>query len=162
MREGELRGPGKLIRREPAQLDEVVAGQSIAARMRSPSEAEHDPFVVRLEPEPEEVDRLDLERGLFTDLASQTVERMLVLVEEPSRQIPETLARIGRASPEEHPALVVEADRLCAGNGVRVADVAAGPALGTVLDLVDSLAADRTEAPVVEHAHGRDLARSSG
>src|SRR6266850_1770907 len=109
MREGELRGPGKLIRLEPAQLDEVVAGQSIAARMRSPSEAEHDPFVVGLEPEPEDV------------------ERMLVLVEEPAGQIPETLARIGRASPEEHPALVVEADRLCAGNGVRVADVAAGP-----------------------------------
>src|SRR5258705_12051977 len=118
MREGELRGPGKLIRLEPAQLDEVVAGQSIPARMRSPSEAEHDPFVVRLEPEPEEVDRLDLERGLFTDLASQTVERMLVLLEEPAGQIPETLAPIGPPPPQEHPAPGSEADPLCPAHGV--------------------------------------------
>ena len=125
--------------------------------MRRPREREHGPLTVRFEPEPEEVDRLDLERSLFTDLASQAVERMLVLVEKPAGQIPEVLAGIERATPEEHPPLLVETDRLSAGNGVRVADVAAGRALGTVLDLVDSLAANRTEAPVVERTHGRTM-----
>jgi hypothetical protein len=130
--------------------------------MRGPRQAEHDPAVVGLEPEAEEIDRLDLESCLFTNLPTQAVERMLVLVEKPAGQIPEAFPGIEGATPQEHATLLVEADRLCAGNGVRVTDVAAGPALGTVLDLVDSLAADRTEAPGVERTHGRDHARSSG
>src|SRR2546428_12271834 len=128
--------------------------------MRRPREAEHDPAVVGLEPEAEEIDRLDLESCLLTNLPPQAVERMLVLVEKPAWQIPETLPGIDGAKTQKHATLLVEADRLCAGNGGRVTDVAAGRALGTVLDLVDSLAADRTEAPVVERTHGRDLARS--
>ena len=82
---------------------------------------------------------------------------MLVLVEKAAGQIPEALLGIEGATPQKHSTPLVEADRLCAGNGVRVADVAAGPALGTVLDLVDSLAADRTEAPGVERTHGRTM-----
>jgi hypothetical protein len=162
VREGELGRRRKLVRFEPAHLDEIVARQGLAPRIRRPREAKHGPPVVRFEPEPEKVERLDLERSLFTDLASQSVERMLVLVKKPAGQIPESLVGIERAPPQEHAAPLVEADRLGAGNGVCISDVAAGPALGTVLDLVDSLAADRTEGPVVERTHGRDHARSGG
>ena len=72
---------------------------------------------------------------------------MLVLVEKPAGQIPEAFPGIEGATPQEHSTPLVEADRLCAGNGVRVAHIAAGPALGAVFDLLDSLAADRAEAP---------------
>jgi hypothetical protein len=162
MREGELRGQGQLVRLEPAQLDEIVTRPGLAACLRRPREAEHDPAVVGLEPEPEEIDRLDLESRLFTNLPPQTVERMLVLVKKPAREIPETFPGVEGATPQEDTTLLVEADRLCSGYGVRVTDVAAGRAFGTVFDLVDSLAAGRTEAPGVERTHGRDHARSSG
>jgi hypothetical protein len=162
VREGEFRGRRELIRLEPAQLDEIVTGPSLAAPMRRPCEAEHDPTVVGLEPEAEEIDRLDLESCLFTNLPPQAVERMLVLMEKPAGQIPETFPGIERAKPQEHATLLVKADRFCAGSRVRITDVATGRALGTVLDLVDSLAADRTEAPGVERTHGRDHARSGG
>ena len=79
---------------------------------------------------------------------------MLGLVEKPAWQIPEAFPGIDGATPEEHATLLVEADRLCTGNGVRVTDVTAGRAFGTVLDLVDSLAADGTKAPGVERTHG--------
>ncbi len=162
MREGELRGRRKLVRIEPADLHEIVTGPGIAAGLRRPREAEDDPSVVWLEPEPEEVDWLDLERGLLTDLAPQSVERMLVLVEKATGQIPKTLSGIDGSPAQQHPPLLVEADGLCAWNGVGIADVATRAALGTVFDLVDSLAADRTEPPAVEGTHWRDHARSAG
>ena len=61
MREGELARSGKLVRLEPSQLGEIVTSARLAADERSPREAEDDAAVVRLEPEAEEVARLDFE-----------------------------------------------------------------------------------------------------
>ena len=157
MRECELAGRRQLVRLEPVHLDQVVGGACFSARPRGPGKAEDDPAVVRLQPVAEKFLRLDLEPGLLADLAPQRVEWMLILVQEASRQIPEALTGIERAAPEQHTAPIVETDRLCTGNGIRVADVAARAALGAVFDLLDSLAADGTEAPTVQSTHGRDI-----
>jgi hypothetical protein len=158
--EGELGRAGKLVGREPPQLDEVVSGAGIASRARRPGEAEHDPAVVRLEPEAEEGEWLDLERRLLSHLSPEPVERVLVLVQETAGQVPETSCGIQRASSEQDPSALVQTDGLGARNGVCVLDVAAGPADDAIVELLDSLAADRTEAPGVECTHGGDLARS--
>ena len=157
MRECELAGRRQLVRLEPVHLDQVVGGACFSARARGPGETEDDPAVVRLQPVAEKFLWLDLEPGLLADLAPQRIEWMLILVQEASRQIPEALTGIERAAPEQHTAPIVETDRLCTGNGIRVADVAARAALGAVFDLLDSLAADGTEAPTVQSTHGRDI-----
>jgi len=157
VRECELAGRRQLVRLEPVHLDQVVGGACFSARARGPGKAEDDPAVVRLQPVAEKFLRLDLEPGLLADLAPQRIERMLVLVQEASRQIPEALTGIERAAPEQHAAPIVETDRLRTGNGIRVADVAARAALGPVFDLLDSLAADGTEAPTVQSTHGRHI-----
>jgi hypothetical protein len=156
MGERQLRRARKLVRTEPAELDEIVARPGLAAPTSDPGEAEDDPAVVRLEPEAEEVERLDLERGLLSNFPPQRVQRMLVLVQEPAGQVPKPLARIEGAAPEEDAAVLVEADGLGARDRVRIGDVAAGPALNPVVELLDSLAADGAEAPTVECAHGPD------
>jgi hypothetical protein len=107
VREGELRRWRKLGWIEPAHLHEIVAGPGIPAGLRRPREAEDDPSVVWLEPEPEEVDWLDLECGLLTDLAPQSLERMLVLVKKATGQIPKTFTGIDRSPAQEHPPLLV-------------------------------------------------------
>jgi hypothetical protein len=154
--EGQLRGGRQLVPFEPAQLDEVVSRTRVAVCIARPGQAEDDPAVVGLEPETEELARLDLEGCLLSHLTPQPVEWMLVLVEKPAGQVPKPLSRLERPTAKEDAAVLVEADRLRAGNGVRVRDVAAGPALHAVLELLDSLAADGTEAPSVECAHGQD------
>lgn len=146
----------ELVALEPAQLDEVVSWLRIAGRACRPSEAEHGAAVVRLEPDAQELDRLDLERRLLPHFAPKSVDGMFVLVEEASREIPAAGAGIEGAAAEQHASLLVEADRLGAGNGVRVADEAARTALGAVIDLLDSLAANGTEAPVVQSTHAEN------
>jgi hypothetical protein len=157
MREGELRRRRQLVPLEPAHLHEVVARAGLPDGACRPREAEDDPTVVRLEPVPEEVEHLDLERGLLADLAPQRVERVLVLVQEAAGEIPQPLAGVQRAPPEQHAAVLVQAHRLCPRHRVRVRDVTATSALRAVLDLLDSLAADGTEAPVVECSHRAHL-----
>jgi Cyclic nucleotide-binding domain len=156
VRERELGRRRKLPGLEPAQLDQVVARTRRPGRARGPGEAEHDAALVRLEPVTEEGERLDLERRLLADLSPQRVERVLVLVQETPRQVPTTGGGIMGAAPEQHAPVLVEADRFGARDGVGVGDVPASTALGAVLDLLDSLAADGTEAPPVESSHARD------
>src|SRR5205814_9354134 len=74
-----------LGRLEPGELDQAFTRTRVAARARRPGQAEYDAAVVRLEPVPEELLGLDLERCLFADLAPQCVERKLVLVQEAAR-----------------------------------------------------------------------------
>ncbi len=81
---------------------------------------------------------------------------MFVLVEEASGEIPAAGAWIERTPAEQHAPPLVEADGLGAGNGVRVAHVAAGAAIGAAFDLLDTLAANGTEAPVVKCTHAKD------
>src|SRR4051812_24729274 len=107
MRERELARRWQLIRREPAHLDEVVCGARVACHPRRPRQAEDDAPVVRLEPEAQELERLELEARLLAHLATEAVERQLVLAQEPTRKIPQTLAGIERAAAEEHAAVVV-------------------------------------------------------
>src|SRR5438105_13828147 len=97
MRERQVGRAGQSVRLEPAQLDEIGPRARVAAATGSPGEAEDDAAVVRLEPEAEEVDRLDFERGLLADLATQCVDWMLVLVQEAAGEIPAAGARIERA-----------------------------------------------------------------
>ena len=156
MREGELRRPGQIARLEPPELDEVVAGARLPDRASSPCEAEDHSAVVGFEPETEEVESLDLERGLLADLPPQCVDGMLVLVQEATREVPEPLAGVERPPTEQHPSRFVEAHRLRTGDGVRVADVTALPALDAVVGLLDTLAANGTEAPGVQGTHAED------
>jgi Cyclic nucleotide-binding domain len=156
VRERELRRARELVRTEPAQLGEVIARPGLAAPSSRPGEAEDDPAVVRLEPETEKLDRLDLERRLLPDFAPQRVEGVLVLVQEAAGQVPEPLAGIEGAAPEQDATELVEAHCLGARDRVRVGDIAAGSAFHPVVELLDSLAADGTEAPTVECAHGPD------
>jgi len=157
VREGEIRGSGQVLGLEPAQLDEVVPRARLAVCPRSPGQAEDDAAVVGLQPKAEEVERLDLERRLLLHLTSQPIERMLILVEEPARKIPATRAGIECTPAEEHAPVLVEAHGLGARDGICIADIPAGAALGAVLDLLDSLAANGTEAPVVQGSHPEDL-----
>jgi hypothetical protein len=157
VRERELGGRGQLVGLEPAHLDEIVGRAGFSACARGPREAEDDAAVVRLQPVAEEFLWLDLEPGLLTDLAPQRIEWMLVLVQKASRQIPEALTGIERSASQQNASPVVETDRLCAGNRVRVGHVAAGTALGVILDLLDSLAADGTKTPAVQNTHRQDL-----
>jgi hypothetical protein len=161
VRERELRRGRQLLRPEPTQLDEVVAGPRLSSRSRRPGQAEHYPAVVGLEPEPQKLEGLDLERRFFANLSTESVERMLVLVEKAPGKVPETLPRIEGPAPEQDASALVKADRFRAWHRVRVGDVPAGAAFGAVFDLLDSLAADRTEAPIVERTHEVDLARSA-
>ncbi len=156
MRKGEIARPRQLLRLEPLQLDQVVARSRVPVRKRRPRQTEHSAAVVRLEPMAEESARLDLEARLLPDLSPQRVDRELVLVEETTRQVPQAGARIVCAASEHNAAIGVEADGLGAGDGVRVADVAARTALHAVFDLRDSLAANGTETPTVERAHTGD------
>ncbi len=156
MRERELGRARELIRLEPSELREIVTGARLSSGAGGPGEAEHDASVVGLEPEPEELEWLDLEARLLPNLPTERIERVLVLVQEPARQIPEAGAGIERAPPEQDSPTPVEADALRPRHGVAVTDEATGTALGAVLDLLDSLAADGTEAPAVESTHGEN------
>jgi Cyclic nucleotide-binding domain len=156
MREGELVWPGQVFRPEPLQLDEVVTGACVAPRGCRPRKTEDDAAVVGLEPVTEEPGGLDLERGLLADLATQRVERVLVLVEKAAREIPEAGPGILCSPTEQHAPALVEADRLRARYGVRIGDEPASGALRAVCRPVDSLAADGTEPPAVESAHAED------
>jgi hypothetical protein len=81
---------------------------------------------------------------------------MLVLVDKASRQVPPTQTRVERTPAKQNAPALVKADGLGCGDGIRVADVTACAALGAVLHLLDSLAADGTEAPVVENTHSEN------
>jgi hypothetical protein len=157
MREGELVRPGQVFRLEPLQLDEVVTGACVAAGACRPRKTEDDAAVVRLEPVTEEPCGLDLERGLLADLATQRVEWVLVLVEKAAREIPEAGPGVLRPPAEQHAPAVVEADRLRAGDWVRVGHETARGALRAICRPLDSLAADGTEPPAVEGTHAEDL-----
>ena len=146
----------QFVRLEPAHFNEVVPGTGLPTSAGAPRQAEHDPAVVGLQPVTEEVAGLDLQHRLFPHLAPQPVQRVLALVQEPAREIPHPCARIPRTAAEQDAAVLVEANGLGRRHGVRVTDVAARPALGAVIDLLDSLAAHGTEAPTVESAHERD------
>jgi len=152
--ERELGRRRQLVVLEPAHLDEIVPGARVAGRPRGPRETENDSPVVRLEPVAQELERLDLERGLLADLTPERVERVFVLVEKAARQIPQALPGIERASSEQHATALVETDGLRSGHWVRVRHKTAGAALGTIFDLLDSLAADGTERPPVQRTHG--------
>ena len=154
MREGELGRRRELVGREPAELDEVVGGASFPARARGPRETQYEAAVVRLEPEAEEVQRLDLEPGLFAHLAEQTVEGQFVLVQEPAGEIPLALAGIEGTPAEEHAPAPVEAHGLDARDGVRVRDEPTSATGRPAVAEVDSLGANGTEAPTVESTHG--------
>jgi len=156
VREGELGRRREVARLEPAELDQVVAGAWLARRPGGPGQAQDDAAVVRLQPESQEVDRLDLERRLLAQLAAERVQWVLVFVEEPSGQVPPAGTGIECTSAEQNAAALVEAHRLGTGDRVRIADEAARAAFGAVLILLDSLAADGTETPAVEGTHAED------
>jgi len=156
VREGELRRFGKLVRLEPTELGQVVARTGLTGGASGPRQAEDDSAAVGLEPEAEEFERLDLERRLLANLAPQPVHRMLVLVQEAPGKVPAPRSWLDGPPPEQYAAPPVETHGLRAGNGVRVPDVAASRALGAVLNLLDSLAANGTEAPVVQGTHAKD------
>ena len=156
MRERQLARRRKLVGREPAQLEEIVGSAALPADARRPRQAEHDPPVVRLEPEAEEVDRPDVEAGLFAHFTAKPVEGQLVLTQKTSGQVPQALARLEGPPAEQHATVVADADGFHARHGVGVRDVAARRAIRALVDRVDSLAADGTETPAVESTHGRD------
>src|SRR5215468_8253574 len=156
MREGELVGRRQIGRRKPAHLGEIVGGTGIAGGAHHPGEAQDDAAVIRLEPVAEKIERLQVEAGLLLHFAAQPVQGQLILVEKAAGEIPHPPPRVDRAPAEQHAATAIEADSLHGRHRVRVAHIAAGSALHAVVVLVDSLAADGTEAPPVQSTHGGD------
>src|SRR3989442_8973514 len=80
VREREL-VPRELVGGEPAQLGEIVGGTRVTAGAGDPGQAQDNPTVVRLVPDAEEVERLDLEARLLPNLTPHPVERLLPFVE---------------------------------------------------------------------------------
>ncbi len=156
MSERELCRLGKLIRLEPAELCQVVTGTRLAGRARRPRQAQNDTTLVRFQPETEELLQLELEAGLLSGLSPERVKRVLILVEESTRQIPASGSRLVGTPSQQDTSALVEDDGLGSGSWVCVPDVAARAALGTAVDLLDSLAADGAEAPVVKSTHAED------
>src|SRR5207302_2270412 len=91
--------------------------------------------------------------GLLADLTTQSGDRVLLLVEEPPREVPQARSRSEGAPTQQHTPLVVGDDGFGARHRIGVRAVAAGRADGVAVFLSDSLAAARTEPPVVESAH---------
>ena len=81
---------------------------------------------------------------------------MLGLVHETAREIPVTLARIVRATREEHVPVALE-DALHAGDRVPPVPLAARRAREMVVSRVEFSAATGTEPPVVECTHEEDM-----
>ena len=84
---------GQLVGREPAQLVDVVCRRGLAAGdARRPVEVQgrlgRRVAAVAVHPDPEEVERLDVETRLLAKLAAEAVERMLALLEEAARECP--------------------------------------------------------------------------
>ena len=154
MPERELVVRRQLVRREPGQLRDVV-GRTLrpAGHARVPRQAEHDPVLVRLHPDADEALRLDLEPGLLAQLAHEGVERMLVLLEEAPREVPEADARVEGPPPEQQAPVALD-ERLDGGRRVRPDDVPAGGARKVVAAMLALDAAARAEPPTVEDAHG--------
>lgn len=154
MPERELVVGRQLMRREPGQLRDVV-GRPLrpACDTRVPGEAEHDPVLVRLHPDADESLRLDLEPGLFAQLAHEAVERMLVLLEEAPWEVPEADARLEGPPPEQQAAVALD-ERLDGGRRVRPDDVPAGGARKVIAAMLTLDAAAGAEPPTVEDAHG--------
>ena len=112
--------------------------------------------VIGLDVDPQELNRLDLEPGLLTELAPEPVVRVLGLVEKASRKIPVTLAWVVRAARQQHASVAFE-DALYARE--RVAPVPAVTVLAReMVRLLGEVSATAgTEAPVVEHTHEEDM-----
>lgn len=145
--------PGDVVSREPLQLDEIVAGARIAVTACEPRQAEDDAAFVRLVPEAEKGERLDLESGLLADLASQRLERLLALLEEAAGQIPVAAPRLEATAAEQYAPVVVEEHGLRAGHGARVRDEAACGALEARSIAGEHGGAAGAILPAVEHTH---------
>src|SRR5512133_470858 len=148
-------------RDEPAKLGDVVVRLGCAFDdARRPVQIERrrgrplSPVLVH--PHAEELERLDLDAGLLTQLPAHAVERVLLLVEEPAREVPFALERLDSPPGEQNTPLAVEADG--AGGGLR-ARVRLEPALAA-LDLatlwLDLGTAARTVLPRIQLAHVRN------
>jgi hypothetical protein len=112
-------------------------------------------LAVAVHPDAEERERLDLETGFLAQLAANTVQRMLVLVEEAAGKVPSAVEDLARAAREEDAALVVDAEGAGGRTRIRVLDEPAGPAIHAALSVLEVGAASGARDPVVERRHGR-------
>lgn len=154
MQERQLLVGWELVRREPAQLDEVVGRPFLPTGDPGvPGQAEdRAALVARLHPDADELLRLDDEAGLLAQLPDERVERMLVLFEEAAREVPLPNARVVGAPSKQQSAVPLH-QGLYAGHRIGPDDVAA-PRTGEVVAVVLALhTAPGANAPAVEKRH---------
>src|SRR5205085_7188377 len=149
--------PRELVLGKPSQLGEVVGRTRYAARACNPRQAQNGPAVVRLVPEPEEAQRLDLEARFLTDLPPQSCERLFALVEEAAGQVPVAGVRLEPATAEQDSVVVVEHDRFRARHRIRIRDETARGALETPCVTGERRCAARAILPIIKQAHERTI-----
>src|ERR671910_345612 len=90
-----------LVGLEPTQLRDVVSRPRIALDdANGPVQVQRAPapFSVDVHPDAEELERLDLHACFFSQLPSQALERMLALLQESARKVPEAHERLHPAA----------------------------------------------------------------
>src|SRR6187431_2887466 len=147
-----------LVRSKPTELRDVVGrlrvsvddpGRPVEIQGRLSRAV---PFVA-VDPDSEELERLDGDAGFLPQLPADAVERMLLLVEEPAGEVPLALERIDRPTREQEAPLAVHADRTRGRLGARIGAEAAVSALGHPCVDFDLRCAARAVLPLVELAH---------
>lgn len=114
-------------------------------------------FAVAVEPDPDELVRLDLEAGLLAQLSAERVERVLGLVEETARDVPRAAVGIAGTADEQQAVVLVEDEGADGRLRVRVGDEAAGRALDPLVGVRELGPAARAEAPVVHSSHAGSI-----
>lgn len=107
---------------------------------------------IRLDVDPQQRNRVDLETGLLEKLAPQPVGGALRLVQEAAGKIPETPARLEGATSEQHAAVPFQ-NTLHGGDRVRPVLPATPRAAQVILGRGELAAATGAEAPIVEGTH---------
>ncbi len=93
---------GQLLGAKPGELVDIVGRMRLALCGHEPGEAEHAAAEVGIDICADPLERLHLEPRLLEELAAQTVERLLALLEEAAREIPESERRLDPAAPEQN------------------------------------------------------------
>ena len=114
--------------------------------------------MVGLQPDAEELGRLDREPGLLAELAAERVERVLGFLDESARYVPEPGAGIVAAASEQNAPVPLD-ERLGAGNRIRP-DCVAAPRARRLAALDSEIArAARAVPPAVEEPHRATVSR---
>ena len=138
-------------------MSSAADGRPLAAD--DPGETENERGPVRVDRGAEPLDGLYRDAGLLHELAAQSVQGQLGLLEEASRKVPVAFAWLDAAAADQHPAVTNEQPL---NRGLRVRPVA-GSAAGAVemgaVERFQLIPAARAKLPALEIGHRASLSR---